>query len=207
MIDRLTPDLLFLDVQMPEMDGFAVLAAVGADAVPAVVFVTAYDEHAVRAFEVHAVDYLLKPFDDERFERALGRAKERVLAGAPDERLDALLRQRSPASSRILVRKRDKVLVVAVDDIDWIEATDYYATLHVGGAAHLLRETLNDLERQLDPQSFVRVHRSAMVNVARVREIHPLFHGDCALVLADGTRVKLSRSRREHFERLFTTAR
>jgi two-component system LytT family response regulator len=207
LIERLSPDILFLDVQMPEVDGFDVLDAVGAEAVPAVVFVTAYDEYAVRAFEVHAVDYLLKPFDDARFARALARASERVLAGAPDGRLGALLRQRSPYLQRLLVRKRDRVVVVAADDIDWIEAADYYASLHVGETTHLLRETLAELEQRLDPERFVRVHRSAMVNVARVREIHSLFHGDAALVLASGARVKLSRARRAPFERLFTTGR
>jgi two-component system LytT family response regulator len=207
MIERTSPDILFLDVQMPEVDGFDVLEAVGADAVPAIVFVTAYDEYAVRAFDVHAIDYLLKPFDDARFARALARAKERVLSGLPDARLAALLRQRSPYLRRFLVRKRDRVVVVAAEDVDWIEAADYYASLHVGDTAHLLRESLNELEQRLDPERFVRVHRSAIVNVARVREIHPLFHGDGALVLAGGARVKLSRARRDQFERLFTAGR
>ena len=207
MIERLSPDILFLDVQMPEVDGFDVLAAVGAEAVPAIVFVTAYDEYAVRAFDVHAIDYLLKPFDDERFARAVARAKDRVLSGLPDGRLAALLRQRSPHLRRILVRKRDRVLVVDAGDVDWIEAADYYASLHVGDATHLVRESLAELEQRLDPEQFVRVHRGAIVNVARVREIHPMFHGDGALVLASGARVKLSRARRDQFERLFTTGR
>jgi two-component system LytT family response regulator len=201
------PDLLFLDVQMPEVDGFEVIAAVGAESLPGIVFVTAYDQYALRAFDVHAIDYLLKPFDDARFALALARAKERALAGMPDGRLAAFLRQRSTYLRRFLVRKRDRVLVVAASDVDWIEAADYYASLHVGEASHLLRETLTELEQRLDPEQFVRVHRSAIVNVARVREIHPLFRGDCALVLADGTRVKLSRARRDQFERLFSTGR
>ena len=206
LIERSPPDILFLDVQMPEVDGFDVVEAVGAGTVPAIVFVTAHDRYALRAFDVHAIDYLLKPFDDARFARALARAKERALAGRPDERLAALLRRRSPHLRRFLVRKRDRVLVVAAEDVDWIEAADYYASLHVGEATHLLRETLAELEQRLDPERFVRVHRSAIVNVARVREIHPLFHGDCALVLSGGTRVKLSRARRGEFERLFAGA-
>ena len=207
MIERISPDILFLDVQMPEVDGFDVLESVGADAVPAIVFVTAFDEYAVRAFDVQAIDYLLKPFDDARFALALDRAKERVRSGRPDERIAALLRQRSPYLRRFLVRTRDRALVVDVDDVDWIEAADYYASLHVGARAHLLRQTLTELEQQLDPERFVRVHRSAIVNVDRVREIHPLFRGDCALVLADGARVKLSRTHRDRFERTFTAGR
>lgn len=188
LIARTRPDIMFLDVQMPEVDGFELLQQIGADAVPVVVFVTAYDNYAVRAFEMHGLDYLLKPFDDARFAHALERAKERVRGYA----------------QRFLVRVREKLIVVNAADIDWIEAADYYVTLHAGGKAHLLRETMAALEKRLDPARFVRVHRSAIVNIDRVREIHPLFRGDCALVLADGTRVKLSRARREEFERLFT---
>ncbi|HEX4496921.1 MAG TPA: LytTR family DNA-binding domain-containing protein [Thermoanaerobaculia bacterium] len=209
LIARTAPDLLFLDVQMPEVDGFDVLETAGAGAVPAVVFVTAYDEYAVRAFEVHAVDYLLKPFDDARFARALARAKEQLAArrGRPDPRLAALVHERSPYARRFLVRQREKLLVVNADDVDWIEAADYYASLHVGARTHLLRETLTHLEQRLDPERFFRVHRSAIVNVDRVREMHPLFRGDCALVLGDGTQVRLSRTRRHDFERLFTSSR
>ena len=191
LIERTSPDILFLDVQMPEVDGFDVLQAVGG--IPAIVFVTAYDEYAVRAFDVNAIDYLLKPFDDARFAVALHRAKERVRAAEPHRWL-----------RRFLVRARDRVVVVSVDDVDWIEAADYYASLHAGGKTHLIRQTLNDLEQHLDPERFIRVHRSAIVNVERVREIHPLFRGDCALVLEGGASVRLSRTRRELFERLFT---
>jgi two-component system LytT family response regulator len=205
LIERTSPDIMFLDVQMPEVDGFDLLEAVGADAVPAVIFVTAYDEYALRAFEVHAIDYLLKPFDDARFERALTRAKERARSrGQKNEHLADLVRERSQYLKRFLVRVRDKIIVVNADDIDWIEAADYYVSLHVGSKTHLLRETMSDLETRLDPERFFRAHRSAIVNVDRVREIHPLFRGDCALVLADGTQVKLSRTRRDDFERLFS---
>jgi two-component system, LytTR family, response regulator len=213
LIERLRPDLLFLDVQMPEVDGFQVLEAVDPAALPATVFVTAHGEYAVRAFEVHAIDYLQKPFDDARFFKALARAKERLrLAGATDaaDRLLALLGDRAAGRQpieRFLVRERGRVIVVRADEVDWIESADYYATLHVGGASHLLRQTMADLEASLDPRRFVRVHRKAIVNIDRVREVHPLFRGDCMLVLEGGTQVKLSRTRRDDFERLLAAPR
>ena len=207
MIARTRPDILFLDIQMPEVDGFALLDQIGADAVPAIVFVTAFDRYALRAFEVHALDYLLKPFDDARFTKALARAKERARAhrrGEVDARIAELLAERGAATqSRFLIPVRDRTIVVNAADIDWIEAADYYVSLHVAGASHLLRRTMDEIEKQLDPKQFFRVHRSAIVNVDRVREIHPLFRGDCALVLSGGQRVKLSRSRRADFEALF----
>jgi len=212
LIEREKVELLFLDVQMPEVDGFEVLAALRPGALPATVFVTAHDEYAVRAFEVHAIDYLLKPFDDARLMTALARAKERLArhGAAAGQQLLALLDERAQRQShveRFLVRERGKVVVVRVEDIDWIEAADYYATLHVGGGSHLIRETMADLETSLDARRFVRVHRGAIVNIDRVREVHPLFRGDCTLVLADGTQVRLSRTRRSEFERLFGTPR
>ncbi len=234
LIERAQVELVFLDVQMPELDGFQVLDALGPEALPAVVFVTAYDIYAVRAFEVHAVDYLLKPFDDARVATALARAKQRMGRGGgapvpgPSDGVLALLNQRgrdrtidergevmgaaaeteaAGGISRLLVRTRGKILAIRAADIDWIEAADYYATLHVGGASHLIRQTMAELEASLDPRRFVRVHRGAIVNVDRIREVHPLFRGDCTLVLADGTQVKLSRTRRAEFERLFGTPR
>jgi two-component system LytT family response regulator len=206
LIARTRPDILFLDIQMPEVDGFGVLDRVGADTVSAVIFITAYDQYAVRAFEVHALDYLLKPFDDQRFAGALGRAKERVGArrrGEVDNRIAELLKDRDLSRTRFLIPAREKTIVVDAAQIDWIEASDYYVTLHAGAAAHLLRQTMDEIEKQLDRRQFFRVHRSAIVNVDRVREIHPLFRGDCALVLSDGRRIKLSRSRRKEFEALF----
>jgi two-component system, LytTR family, response regulator len=208
LIERETVELLFLDVQMPEVDGFEVLAALRPGALPVTVFVTAHDEYAVRAFEVHAIDYLLKPFDDARLLTALARAKDRLArrGAAAGQDLLALLDERArraPHVERFLVRARGKVVVVRAQDIDWIEAADYYATLHVGGETHLIRETMTDLEGSLDARRFVRVHRGAIVNIDRVREVHPLFRGDCTLVLADGTQVRLSRTRRSEFERLF----
>lgn len=233
LIERAQVELVFLDIQMPEVDGFQVLAALAPAALPATVFVTAHDEYAVRAFEVHAIDYVLKPFDDARLLTALARAKQR-LAGdgaAARAQLVALLAERDAAVAaeqagralygddargaaaggrgveRFLVRTRGKVVVVRTADIDWIEAADYYATLHVGGETHLVRQTMAELETSLDAQRFVRVHRKAIVNIDRVREVHPLFRGDCTLVLTDGTQVKLSRTRRSEFERLFGTPR
>jgi two-component system LytT family response regulator len=195
-------DVVFLDVQMPGGDGFDLLRAAAAPR-PAVVFVTAHDAHALRAFDVDAVDYLLKPFDDDRFGRALARAKAHVRKG----RAEALARQVAalflPAAAaapapvaRLAVRDGGRVRLVPVDDIDWIGAEDYYAELHVGGQAHLLREPLQRLEARLDPARFVRVHRSAIVNLARVREVESSSRGDGALVLRDGTRLRLSRTRR-----------
>jgi two-component system LytT family response regulator len=215
LIARTRPDLMFLDIQMPEVDGFALLDQVGADAVPAIIFVTAYDRYALRAFEVHALDYILKPFDDSRFAQALGHAKERARGrrhGEIDARIAELLKERevsngnAPPRSRFLIPTRDKTIVVDADQIDWIEAADYYVTLHTGKVDHLLRQTMDEIEQQLDAR-FFRVHRSAIVNIDRVREIHPLFRGDCALVLADGRRLKLSRGRRKDFEALFAQPR
>lgn len=212
LIERARVELVFLDVQMPEVDGFQVLAALHPGTLPAIVFVTAHDEYAVRAFEVHAIDYLLKPFDDARLVTALARAKERLAhpGTAASEQLLALLAERAEPHKpveRFLVRARGKVVAVRSQDIDWIEAADYYATLHVGDVTHLVRQTMAELEASLDGQRFVRVHRRAIVNIDRVREIHPLFRGDCTLVLTDGTQVRLSRTRRADFERMFGTPR
>ena len=191
MIRREQPDILFLDIQMPEVDGFQVIEQVGLNAVPAVIFVTAYDEHALRAYDVHALDYLVKPFDDRRFFAALLRAKEHARKReTPRERV-----------ARFLVRNGEKVLFIRTEDIDWIEAADYYVSLHAAGKTHLLRRSMAEIETDLDPDRFVRVHRSAIVNVDRVKEMHPLFRGDSVLILHDGTKLRLSRARRSEFER------
>jgi len=202
-IEKTSPDVLFLDVQMKEVNGFDVLEAVGTDAVPGVVFVTAYDEYAVREFDVHAVDYLLKPLEDARCARALARVKERARLGKPDGRLPALVRDHARMQRRFLVRTRDRVAVVHADEVDWIGAADDYASLHVGMKTHLVRQTLTELQERLDAGRFVRVHRSAIVNVDRVREIRSLDHCDSLLFLADGSQVRLSRTRRDGFHRLF----
>lgn len=207
MIARFRPDILFLDVQMPDLDGFALLDRVGPEAVPTVVFVTAFDRYAVQAFEVRALDYLLKPFTDARFNAALASAKSRVLthrrAGPVDSGAGPAPQARHRYRSRFLIPGRDKSVVVDAVEIDWVRAADYHVVLQCGGVSHLLRESMDEMERQLDPEQFVRVHRGAIVNLARVREVHPLFRGGCELKLADGTVLKLSRDRRAEFEARF----
>ena len=214
-IAGLKPDLVLLDVQMPEMDGFEVLRAVGPARMPVVVFVTAFDRFALRAFDVAAVDYLLKPFDDERFDLAVARAKHAVRnaeAGELGRRLMRLVeRQGAPAeaapsteparhASRLVVKSAGRTVFVRVEEVDWIEADDYYAKLHVAGKTHLLRETMGSLEARLDPARFFRVHRSAIVNLDRVREVQFLFRGEHVVILHDGTKLKLGRSRLEKLE-------
>ena len=207
MIARHRPDILFLDVQMPEMDGFALLERIGPEAVPAVVFATAFDRYALRAFEAHALDYLLKPFTDARFEAALARAKARVVSQRRAALADAAIGQRLQVQpryrTRFLIPGRDKSVVVETAEIDWVRAADDHVILQCAGVSHLLRERLDEMARQLDPEQFVRVHRGAIVNLARVREVHPLFRGGCELKLADGTVLKLSRDRRAEFEARF----
>jgi two-component system, LytTR family, response regulator len=207
-IHDLRPDLVFLDVQMPQVDGFAVLRAVGAEAMPAVIFVTAYDEFAVRAFEVSALDYLVKPVAADRFHQALERAR-RALAQARDgtlvERVRSLL-EMQPAqapstgyASRLFVRIGARDVLLPVADIDWIEADDYCAIVHARGARHVIRETLGALAKRLDPDTFERIHRSAIVNVSRVRELRRQGLGGLRVVLADGTTIPVSRNRRAAF--------
>jgi two-component system LytT family response regulator len=208
-LDALTPDLLFLDVQMPEMDGFAVLRARGADRMPAVVFVTAHDQFAVRAFEAHAIDYLVKPLHVERFEAALGRVRERLrLMRAADlaSKLTALLaaegaRREKKGIERLVVSTAASDLVIPVEEIDWIGADDYYARLHVGTKSYLLRESLSSLETRLDPARFARLHRAAIVQLDRVRELRTTVRGDEA-ILRDGARIPVSRRRRAVLDQL-----
>jgi two-component system, LytTR family, response regulator len=195
-------DVLFLDVQLARRTGFDLLAALGASRPPAVVFVTAYDQHAVKAFDVEAVDYLLKPFDDQRFAQALQRAKERVRqvrAKTLAQELAATLAPSAPAASpRVLLLKDGaRSMFLREDEIDWIEAQDYYVEIHAAGTAHLHREPLRDLEARLDPKRFVRIHRSAIVRIDRIRELQSLPSGDASVVLRDGTELRVSRSRRD----------
>ncbi|MEO8448538.1 MAG: LytTR family DNA-binding domain-containing protein [Gemmatimonadota bacterium] len=199
-IRRERPDLLFLDVQMPGLDGLGVLRALGPERPRAIVFVTAYDRYAIEAFEHHAVDYLLKPFDESRFRTALGRARERLAVPA-DDRIERLLTRLAPERwvERLPVKLGARVVLVGVDEIDWLEAADNYVRLHAGGGRHLVRDTLRALEEQLDPRRFARIHRSAIVNLARVKELVAQRSGDYAVVLASGERLTLSRS----FKRLF----
>jgi two-component system, LytTR family, response regulator len=197
------PDLVFLDVQMPGMDGFEVLAALDAAARPCIVFVTAFDEYATRAFDVHAVDYLLKPFDEERFRLALDRARARVpAAGVTDTRLDALLAEiggRARYADRILLKHDGSVIVILVADIDWIESADNYAKVHARGARYRVRQSIKTLESQLDPAKFARAHRSAIVNLERVRSLAPMAAGEYVITLSTGEKVDLSRGYRDSF--------
>ena len=195
------PDIVFLDVQMPHLDGFGVVEAVGPEAMPATVFVTAYDEHALRAFEASAIDYLVKPYDDERFARALNRA--RALAGAQRHTEAADLAQRlrtllgvaaeAGTAERLLVREGNKLSVVRAEAVDWAEAAGDYVALHVGPRTHLLRETLSGLAGRLDGRRFVRIHRSALVQVDRVRDVRLTAAGDARVFLRDGTELRASR--------------
>jgi two-component system LytT family response regulator len=207
------PDLIFLDIQMPEMDGFDVLEKVGAEHVQAIVFVTAFDQYALKAFEVHALDYLLKPYDDLRFTQALQLAKSQIESreiSKVSKRLLALLEEREshkdssistkPYLTRVMIKLASRVILLRVDEIDWIEADGNYVKLHVGKKAHLVREKMQELESQLDPQKFARIHRSIIVNLERIKELHPHFNGDFIVVLEDGSQLKLSRSRRENLE-------
>jgi len=181
------PDLLFLDVEMPECDGFDVLELLGADLPAAVVFVTAFDQYAIRAFDAGALDYLLKPFDDDRFGRALARAKERVAAARVTPR----------KIDRIAVKNAGQIVFIRISEIDWIEAADYYAALHVGSKSHLLRRSMSDLEQELDPKEFCRIHRSTIVNLDRVRSLESGEDDESIIVLEDGTRLRMSRRHRK----------
>jgi two-component system LytT family response regulator len=199
-IRELAPDLVFLDVQMPGMDGFEVTHAIGIDVMPAVVFVTAYDKYALRAFEVNAVDYLLKPFDSERFQKAFQRARvqiERRTTEAINEKLQALLESMRPQQrhlERLVVKSGGRIFFLPVAEIDWIESADNYVNLHCGRESHLIRETLSGLESKLNPEEFLRVRHSAIVNLKRIKELRPLFKGEYEIVLQNG--VKLTSSRR-----------
>jgi len=184
------PHLVLLDVQMPECDGFDVLELLGADLPPALIFVTAYDQYALRAFEAGALDYLLKPFDNARFERALSRAKERIaMDTARPEKLE-----------RIAIKSSGSVVFIRVPEIDWIEAADYYACLHVGAKSHMLRRTIAELEHELDPALFCRIHRSTIINLDRVRELQLGGDGEYEVLLNDSTRLRLSRRYRKELQ-------
>ena len=197
------PDLVFLDVQMPEMDGFQVLREIGADAIPVTIFVTAHDRYALRAFDANAIDYLLKPFGKDRFERALTRAQQQI-----DGRLDrnelrkaiSRLEQLAAATTypdRLAVPKNGRITFIAMKDIDWIEADGNYVRLHLGQREHELREILTELEKKLSPSSFLRIHRSTIVNIHRIKEIQPWFHGYHRVLLENGTELRMSRYQRE----------
>jgi two-component system, LytTR family, response regulator len=201
-----TPDLVFLDVQMPSMNGFEVIDAVGSEKMPLVIFVTAYDQHALKAFQVRALDYLLKPFDRERFQEALQRARtyiQRDETGDIGRRLLALvkdLRRDQPKTDRLVVKSGGRLFFLRTDEIDWIEAAGNYVRLHVGPVSHLLRETMNAIESRLDPEKFFRIHRSRIVNMERIQEMQPWLNGEYAVLLRTGTRLTLSRGYREKLQ-------
>lgn len=204
-IVKLKPDLVFLDVQMPEMDGFDVVDAVGPEKMPRVIFATAYDRYAIRAFDANALDYLLKPFDEERFKRALDRVRRELVQGDAGTSLRSLveaLRNGRSYLKRIVVKSRGRVIFLKTSELDWVEAAGNYVTLHVGKEEHLLRETMNALEPRLDPDQFIRIHRSSIVNIDRVRELQPWFRGEQMLVLKDGKQLTIGRAFRERLGKL-----
>jgi two-component system, LytTR family, response regulator len=203
-ISSKSPDLVFLDIQMPELDGFGVIEAIGPEQFPAVIFVTAYDQYAVQAFEVHAIDYLLKPFDRQRFQAALNRVKDHLQSNRRDDlnqQLNSLLRQlKGPKkqAERFVVKSGGRVFFLKNDEIDWIEAAGNYVRLHVGSETHLLRETMNAIQKKLDPALFIRIHRSTFVNIEKIKELQPWFHGEYVVIMRDGTQLTMSRSYRSN---------
>lgn len=208
-VDRIVaerPDLLFLDIQIPERSGIEVVEAIGVDAMPVIIFVTAFDEYAVRAFELAAVDYLLKPFDEPRFRRALARARQQLdRPDATAARLARMLEHWNPAArpTRLPVKQRGRIQMVPLGDVDYITSDGAYVRLHVGAQSHLIRERISALEDRLDPARFVRVHRSLIVNVDRVRELEPLYRGEYVIWLEDGTRLLTGRTYRGRVQQAF----
>ena len=208
MIQRQKPHLLFLDVQMPELDGLGVIDAIGAADMPLTVFVTAYDQHAIRAFEASALDYLLKPFSDERFEATMARVKARLDERSMKEFGQRVMKMVSAAPSapekrldRLVVKAGGTTRFIRVIEIDWIEAAGVYVTLHVAGKELLYRAALNDLAEKLDPRRFVRVHRSALINIESVVQLEPISHGEFEAVLKNGSRTRVSRTYRGQLEK------
>jgi two-component system LytT family response regulator len=201
------PDLVFLDIQMPKMDGFEVIRTVGPENMPLVVFVTAYDQHALKAFDVRALDYLLKPFDRERFAESIGRVRQAIERSGSDEigrRLLELVRELKPGgagrSERLVIKSAGRLFFLRTDEIDWVEAAGNYVKLHVGTEEHLLRETMNGIELKLDPEKFFRIHRSRIVNMERIKELQPWFNGEYVVILRNGTKLTLSRGYREKLQ-------
>ncbi|MGH9425726.1 MAG: LytR/AlgR family response regulator transcription factor, partial [Terriglobia bacterium] len=200
-----SPDLIFLDVQMPELGGFEVLEALGKE-IPRVIFVTAYDQYAVRAFEVHALDYLLKPFDQERFDISWQRARAQILRdrnGGTDQRILALLEEMKAGNKyleRLVIKASGRIYFLETTEIDWIEAEGNYVSVHSAKKSHLLRETISSLESQLDPKKFLRIHRSSIVRIDRIQELQPWFHGEYRIILQNGTQLTLSRNYRDKLQ-------
>lgn len=223
-IKKKSPDIVFLDVQMPEVDGFHVIKSLNPKKLPIIIFITAYDRYAVKAFELHALDYLLKPFGDERFKQALERARSslglknqvdlnsrmfkmleslRENQETLEEATQLLKGQKETAYlNHIAIKSSGKISIIKIEEIHWIESADNYVRIHVHGGVHLLREKISDLERSLDPTKFVRIHRSAIVNIDRIKELKPLFHGDYLVVLHDATQLNLSRNYRDRLSKV-----
>ena len=207
-IRNLQPDLIFLDIQMPEMDGFEVLASMEEKKMPHVVFVTAFDRYAIRAFEVHALDYLLKPFDRKRFQEALNRGKTHVTQDRMHSQkveLKALFQEITKGTGyleRLVFKSQGKVFFLNTDEIDWIEAQGKYELVHAGHQSHLVREGMGKLEAELDPKKFVRIHKSTIVNIDRISHLQPLFHADFRVYLRNGTVLTISRRYREKLEQV-----
>ena len=205
-IQQHSPDLVFLDIQMPGANGFGVIDAVGAHRMPNVIFVTAYDEYALKAFEYHALDYLLKPFNRDRFQETLKHARaslERRRAGDLGRRLLALvndIKPDAPRLERLVVKSGGRVFFLRTEEIDWIEAAGNYVRLHLGDESHLFRETMSRMEARLDSRRFVRIHRSRIVNSERIKELQPWFNGEYVVILRNGTRLTLSRGYRDRLQ-------
>ena len=201
-----SPDLIFLDVQMPEVGGFEVLASLEKDKLPHVIFVTAYDQYAVRAFEVQALDYLLKPFDQERFDMSWQRAKTQLSRdrnSGTDQRILTLLEELKAGNrylERLVIKAGGRIYFIDTAEIDWIEAEGNYVSVHSAKKSHLLRETISSLESQLDPKKFVRIHRSSIVRLDFIQELQPWFHGEYRVILNDGTQLTLSRNHRDKLQ-------
>jgi two-component system LytT family response regulator len=215
LIRRRAIDLVFLDLQMPELDGFGVVEEVGVERMPTVVFVTAFDEFALKAFELHALDYILKPFNSDRFQKTLGRAKAQVSRANVKELNERLLsviedarRARKPDQylERVVIKTGGRIFFLGVEEIDWIEAADNYVRLHSGKESHLVQGTMSKLESCLDPKLFLRVHRSAIVNVTRIKELQPLFHGEYVIILTSGKELTSSRGYRDKLQPLLENA-
>jgi two-component system LytT family response regulator len=207
-IEKQLPDLIFLDVQMPELNGFDVLEALEIESMPVVIFVTAYDRYALKAFEVHALDYLLKPFDHERFSLALAQARKQIAlhkTGKHSQQLLTLLRDLKADRKfleRFVIKNAGRIFFIKADEISWIEASGNYVRLHIGTESHLLRETMSDLENKLNPNKFLRIHRSHIVNIEFIKEMQPWFQGEYVVILHDGTKLTLSRGYREKLNEL-----
>lgn len=211
-IEAKKPDVVFLDVQMPEIDGFQVLESLDPKHMPTVIFVTAYDQYALRAFDIHAVDYLLKPVDVERFEQALERTRKRLESkrtNGTDKHLKSLLEElksRDQKLERLVVKTGGKIFFLRTEEIDWIEAAGDYVKIHINTIEHIIRERITELESKLDPSRFLRIHRSTIVNIDRIKEMQPMFYGDYVVILRNGTQLNLSRTYREKISKLMKSS-